>query len=163
MKVTLRPADRSNWRAMVGLQLKPKQNGFVSPPAWSLARCYVRFYGDDFEHLPHLIYAGSEAVGYSTTVCNPASERDYWIDDIMIDAAQQGRGYGRAAVVETVKMILCRYARCRTVRLTCFRTNTAAAKLYLSLGFLKMGVDDEEFGEPNYELAGAALDTYRSR
>src|SRR5438046_9812099 len=105
MKVTLRPADRSNWRAMVGLQLKPKQNGFVSPPAWSLARCYVRFYADDFEHLPQLIYAGREAVGYSTTLCTPASERASWLDDIMIDAAQPGRGYGRAAVMRRGKLM----------------------------------------------------------
>jgi len=34
------------------MQLKPEQQAFVSPPAWSLARCYVKTLGDDFEHLP---------------------------------------------------------------------------------------------------------------
>jgi len=161
MDVVLKPADRSNWRTMVRLQLKPEQQNFVSPPAWSLARCLVRFFGDEFEHLPHLIYAGDQAVGYSTTACNPASEHDYWIDDIMIDASCQGRGYGRAGVIETVRMIVRRYPRCCAVQLTCFRTNTAAAKLYRSLGFVQTGRDDDEFGEPNYRLAGAALDAYR--
>jgi diamine N-acetyltransferase len=161
VNVILKPADRSNWRTMVGLQLKPEQQAFVSPPAWSFARCYVRFFGDEFEHLPHVIYADGQAVGYSTTACNPASDEDYWIDDIMIDAAHQGRGYGRAAVIETVRAIVRRYSRCRAVQLTCFRANTVAATLYLSLGFLATGQLDGEFGEPNYKLAGSALDKYR--
>jgi len=161
MQVVLEPADRSNWRAMVRLQLKPEQQAFVSPPSWSLARCYVRFFGDEFEHLPHLVYFGEKAVGYSTTACNPASDHDYWIDDIMIDAAYQGQGYGRAAVIETVRMILRRYPRCRAVQLTCFRANSVAAKLYMSLGFVKTGLNDDEFGEPNYQLGGTTLDIYR--
>jgi diamine N-acetyltransferase len=118
---------------MVRLQLKPEQQTFVSPPTWSLARCHVRFFGDDFEHLPHLIYADEKAVGYSTMACNPASEYDYRIDDIMIDTTYQGRGYGRAAVIETVRMILRRYPQYRAVQLTCFRANYTAAMLYVSL------------------------------
>jgi hypothetical protein len=33
MDVVLKQADRNNWRTMVRLQLKPEQQGFVSPPA----------------------------------------------------------------------------------------------------------------------------------
>jgi diamine N-acetyltransferase len=80
----------------------------------------------------------------------------------MIDGAHQRRGYGRAAVIETIRMIVRRYPRCRAVQLTCFRANSIAAKLYISLGFIETGLDDDEFGEPNYQLAGAALDIYRS-
>jgi len=43
MEIALKPVDRSNWRTMVRFQLKQDQHGFVSPPACSLARCYVRF------------------------------------------------------------------------------------------------------------------------
>ena len=53
-----------------------------------------------------------------------------------------------------------RYPRCRTVQLTCFRANYTVAKLYLSLGFTETGLDDE-FGEPNYQLNGTALNIYR--
>jgi diamine N-acetyltransferase len=161
MNVALKSVDRSNWREMVRLELNPEQQPFVSPPAWSLARCYVRFFGDGFEHLPHLIYAGGQAIGYATSACNPASEDEYWIDDIMIDRRHQGRGYGRAAAILTIRMIAGRYTQCRAVQLTCFRDNTVAASLYLSLGFVATGQNDEEFGEPNYRLAGAALDRYR--
>ena len=161
MQIRLIPIDRSNYRALWRLQVKPEQQTFVSPPAWSLVRCYVKAFGEDYEHLPHLISANGTMVGFSTIVCDPHSEEEYWIDDIMIDATQQGRGYGRAAVVETLRTIAKRYPRCRAVQLTCFRTNTNAAALYLSLGFVKTGETDPVFDEPIYRLSGSRLDELR--
>jgi diamine N-acetyltransferase len=161
MKVALVPIDRGNYRALFRMQLRPGQESFVTPPRWTLARCHVRLFGDEFEHLPHLISAGDTVVGYATTVCDPASADDYWIDDIMIAAEHQGQGYGRAAVTETIRMIVGRYPRCRGVQLTCFRANTVAAALYKSLGFEPTGGVDGEFGEPNYILRGPALEKFR--
>jgi ribosomal protein S18 acetylase RimI-like enzyme len=111
--------------------------------------------------LPHLIGADGTIVGFSTIVCDPHSEEGYWIDDIMIDATHQGRGYGRAAVVETLRTILKRYPRCRAVQLVCFRGNTNAEALYLSLGFVKTGETDPVFEEPVYRLSGSELDELR--
>ena len=85
-KIVLEPIDRGNYRALFRMQLRPGQENFVTPPRWTLARCYVRMFGDNFEHLPHLIRAEGKVVGYCTTVCDAASEEEYWIDDIMIDA-----------------------------------------------------------------------------
>ena len=161
LKIVLEPVSRANYRALFRMQLRPGQEFFVSPPRWTLARCYVRMFGDNFEHLPHLIRAGGEVIGYATTVCDPASTEDYWIDDIMIDAAHQGMGFGRAAVRGTIAMIAARYPRCRAVQLTCFHANTNAAALYRSLGFEPTGGVDPEFGEPNYILRAAALDALR--
>jgi diamine N-acetyltransferase len=156
----LEPIDRSNHKKLFHMQLRDDQVTFVTPPRWTLARCYVKFFGEDFEHLPHLIRAGDEVVGYATTACDPNSAEDYWIDDIMIAAEHQGKGYGRAAMLELLSMILARYPRCRAVQLTCFRANTNAAALYLSLGFEPTGEVDFEFGEPNYKLTGAALSKF---
>ena len=161
MKVILEPIDRSNFLKLFHMQLRPEQSTFVTPPRWTLARCYVRFFGDSFEHLPHLIRAGDEVVGYATTVCDPDSADNYWIDDIMIAAEHQGKGSGRIAMVEVLKMIVARYPRCRAVQLTCFRANTNAAALYMSMGFAPTGGVDEEFGEPNYKLTGEALAMFR--
>lgn len=162
IKVILESIDRANFLRLFNMQLRPEQTKFVTPPRWTLARCYVRLFGDEFEHLPHLIRADDEVVGYTTTVCDSASADNYWIDDIMIDAAHQGKGYGRGAMVEVLKMIVARYPRCRAVQLTCFRANTTAAALYVSLGFEPTGGVDNEFGEPNYRLSGAALARYRT-
>lgn len=161
LEVILEPVDRRNYHKLFTMQPRPEQTSFVTPPRWTLARCYVRLFGDAFEHLPHLVVAAGQVVGYSTTACDSASADDYWIDDIMIDAEHQGRGYGRAAVAATIRMIAARYPRCRAVQLTCFRANTAAAALYKSLGFELTGGVDEEFGEPNYSLSGAALAKFR--
>lgn len=161
LKVAIEPVNRENYRALFRMQLRPGQEIFVTPPRWTLARCYVRMFGDNFEHLPHLIRAAGKVVGYATTVCDAASEEEYWIDDIMIDAMHQGKGYGRGAMRETIKMIAARYPRCRGVQLTCFRANTNAAALYLSLGFEPAGAVDPEFGEPNYILRAPALDALR--
>jgi diamine N-acetyltransferase len=160
-EIILEPIDRGNFFKLFTMQLRPEQTTFVTPPRWTLARCYVRLFGDEFEHLPHLIKSGNDLVGYCTTACDPGSSDNYWIDDIMIAAELQGKGYGRAAVAETIKMIVARYPRCRAVQLTCFHANTNAEALYRSLGFEPTGGVDEEFGEPNYRLAGAALDKFR--
>ncbi len=160
-KIVLEPIDRANYRALFRMQLRPGQESFVTPPRWTLARCYVRMFGDSFEHLPHLIRAEGKVVGYCTTVCDAASEEEYWIDDIMIDAMHQGKGYGRAAMRETLAMIAARYPRCRAVQLTCFRANTNAAALYRSLGFEPTGGVDNEFGEPNYILRAPDLAAFR--
>ena len=162
VETALVPVDRGNYKKLFSMQLRPEQITFVTPPRWTLARCYVRQFGDQFEHLPHLIVASDgNVVGYSTTACDPASDDDYWIDDIMIEAAHQGKGYGRAAMVEVLKMIVVSYPQCEAVQLTCFRANTNAAALYKSMGFEPTGEVDNEFGEPNYKLYGAALDKFR--
>jgi len=160
-KVVLEAIDRSNHKKLFHMELRPEQVTFVTPARWTLARCYVKLFGEEFEHLPHLIRVGDEVVGYATTACDPNSAEDYWIDDIMIAAEHQGKGYGRAAMVEVLGMIVARYPRCEGVQLTCFRANTTAAALYRSLGFELTGDVDFEFGEPNYKLSGSALAKFR--
>ena len=114
--------------------------------------CYVRKYGDNYEYSPMVICDGDAIVGYVTLVCDPASFDDYWIDDIIIDAIYQGRGYGRAAMKVVLALIQKRYLKCRIVKLTCFRGNDNAAALYKSLGFEMTGEVDPMFHEPTWAL-----------
>jgi diamine N-acetyltransferase len=153
VNVSLKPVDRDNWRAMVRLNLRPGQEGFVSAPAWSLAGSYVRRYGDEYEYSPMVICDRDTIVGYVTLVCDGTSFDDYWIDDIMIDAIYQHRGYGRAAMKAVLEVIPKRYRKCRVVKLTCFRGNDSAIALYGSLGFEATGEMDPMFDEPIYALA----------
>jgi diamine N-acetyltransferase len=151
--VQLKPVDRDNFRAMLRLSTRPGQEHFVASPSWSLASVYVRKYGDNYEYSPMVICDGDTIVGYVTLVCDAASFDDYWIDDIMIDAIYQGRGFGRAAMKVILAMISKRYPKCRTIKLTCFRGNDSAAALYKSLGFEPTGEMDPMFKEPNWALA----------
>jgi diamine N-acetyltransferase len=160
-RIEFRGVDRTNYRAMLALEVHPTQETFVASPGKSLANCLVRAFGDEFEHIPHVICAADEVVGYVTIACNPSSKDDYWIDDILIDVSQQGKGYGRIAVEMTLRMILARYPQCAAIRLTCFTSNHGAARIYENLGFRKTGKLHEEFGEPEYALTGTALDAFR--
>jgi diamine N-acetyltransferase len=160
-KIELRRVDKSNWRAMTALALKPGQEPFVAPPMKSLAQAYIKPYGDNFDYRPYVICDGDAIVGYVSILCDPDSRTDYWVDDIMIDASMQGRGYGRIAMDAAMRLILREYPRCKAIRLTCFRANTNAAAMYQSFGFRRTGELNEEFQEPIWELSGAALDKYR--
>jgi diamine N-acetyltransferase len=161
VKLAFRPVDASTWRAMLALNVHPEQATFVASPAKSLSICYVGAFGPEYEHLPHVICNGDDVIGYVTIACDPNSRDEYWIDDIMIDASQQRRGHGRAATEMTLRMILERYPRCETIRLTCFRANHVAARIYESLGFCKTGKLNEEFNEPEYALSGPALAKFK--
>ncbi len=158
--VTLRKIDRSNWREAIELRVAPGQEIFVSTPVRSLAAALVRQYGDHFEYVPMGIYDGDRMVGYVSLLCDARTSDNYWIDDILIDARWQGRGYGRAAVTETVRFILGAYPRCEAVRLSCHRMNTRAASLYMSLGFRPTGELGAD-GQPQYALSSPALAPFR--
>ena len=55
------------------------------------------------------------------------------------------------------------YPHCGAGALISFRANAIAAKLYMSLGFVETGLDDDEFGEPKYKLAGLHWTSIASR
>ena len=160
VRVEFKQLDRTNFLRMLTLQVGPGQERFVATPAKSIAASYVRQYGDNFVYDPRVICDGDRVVGFVTTFCDPATADEYWIDDILIDAAEQGKGYGRAAMLEVLRLIPASYPQCRAVRLTCFHGNEVAAALYRSLGFREIGVNELN-GEPDYELSGAALEAFR--
>ena len=147
---------------MLELKLHPEQETFVAQPVKSLAMCYVRGWGDGYDHRPFVICEDDhKIVGYVTIVTDPASIDEYWIDDIMIDASHQGHGYGRAALDLVLRLIADEYPRCETIRLTCFRDNVHAAALYESVGFAKTGRLTSEFNEPEYALPASHVARYR--
>jgi len=161
MEVTLAKIDRSNWLAALELKILPEQRAFVATPIFSLAAALVRRWCDGCVYSPHLICDGAKAVGFVCTVCDPLTTDEYWIDDILIDARYQRYGYGRAAMAEVIRLILCDYPRCATVKLSCHVDNEHAARLYLSMGFRTTGQLNAVSGHPNYALTGGALSAYR--
>jgi diamine N-acetyltransferase len=161
VKLTLRKIDRTNWRAAIEIKLHESQETFVSPPTKSLAAAYVRQHGDNYDYTPMGIYDGDLMVGYVSTLCDPRTKDEYWIDDIMIDLRHQRKGLGRPAVAETIAYILRTYPRCETIKLSCHRNNVVAAALYKKMGFELIGDVNAMTGEPNYALSGDPLRKYR--
>ncbi|MFC7491727.1 MULTISPECIES: GNAT family N-acetyltransferase [unclassified Knoellia] len=71
-----------------------------------------------------------------------------WIGGLIVDAQEQGRGVGRAAMVTLVRWLL-RRPDTNAVRLSYRPDNVAAKAMYAGLGFLEsdLPVDDEVMAE----------------
>ena len=137
-EVTLRKIDESNFLDAFHLTLAPGQEKFVSNPIRSLAQAYVYYH----QCTPFGIYHGEAMVGYVMVIYDyDLEEYDIW--HMMIDSAQQGRGYGKAAMEACLSYIAGKpFGSSDRVVLTCNRENPKAISLYKSLGFRETGNED---------------------
>lgn len=138
--VELRPITENNFLDAFNLRLAPEQEDFVSHPIRSLAQAYV--YRDQCQ--PFGIYAAEKMVGYVMVIYDyDVPEYDIW--HIMIDKAEQGRGYGSEALDRVIEYIRTKpFGDSDRIALTCNKRNPAARKLYERKGFSATGNEDED-------------------
>ena len=141
--VELRPITEENFMDAFNLRLAPGQEKFVSHPVRSLAQAYV--YRDQCR--PFGIYAEGKMVGYVMVIYDcDIPEYDIW--HMMIDEAEQGRGYGGEALDRVIGYIGTKpFGDSDRIALTCSKYNPAARKLYESRGFAATGVEDGDEAE----------------
>jgi diamine N-acetyltransferase len=127
-------------------KVAPDQQRFVAPNAYSLSEAV---YSVPSGHLyPLGIYDGETMVGFAMYEDNKSpetKERDaYFICRLMIGAEQQGKGYGRAAMLQLLEKISVE-PDCKQIGISYVPENEVGRKLYLSLGFVETGeiVDGE--------------------
>jgi diamine N-acetyltransferase len=136
MNVTLRPVTPENFKRCVGLKVADSQTSFVAPNVVSLAQSKI------YPTLePMAVYAEDEMVGFVMFGFDP-DDGTFSLVRIMIDAEEQGRGYGRAAVLRVLEK-MSENPDCREIFLSFVSENAGAEKLYASLGFERTG----EIGE----------------
>ena len=114
----------------------------MSHPIRSLAQAYV--YREQCQ--PFGVYAEGRMVGYAMVVYDyDVPEYDIW--HMMIDASEQGRGYGGAALDRVIDYIRTKpFGDTGRIALSCHRDNLRAARLYESRGFSATGAGNgEEF------------------
>jgi diamine N-acetyltransferase len=140
MKTELRPITEENFIDAFNLRLAPEQEQFVSHPIRSLAQAYV--YRNQCQ--PFGIYAAGKMVGYVMVIYDyDIPEYDIW--HMMIDASEQGRGYGSEALDRVIAYIRTKpFGASDRVALTCNKNNSAARRLYERKGFSATGVEDED-------------------
>ena len=138
--IELKAITEENFIDAFNLRLAPGQEDFVSHPIRSLAQAYV--YKDQCQ--PFGIYANGKMVGYVMVIYDyDVPEYDIW--HMMIDEAEQGKGYGSAALDRVIEYIGTKpFGDSGRVALTCNRNNPIARQLYERKGFSATGIEDED-------------------
>ena len=130
--IHLEPVTRDNFMAVVRLEVAPEQREYVATNAFSLAESKV------FPELqPFAIYAGEQLVGFLMYGLAEESGR-WWIVRLMIAADQQGKGYGRKALVQAIADLR-RDHQPGEIYISFEPENHIAEQLYASLGFEPTG------------------------
>lgn len=134
--VTLHAVDAATWRDVADLAPTPEQSAWVAPVTRYLCLCVY-----DGIWQPLAIRVDGRVVGFVMWAFDD-SEGSHWIGGLVVDAAHQGRGIGRAAV----QALLARFEASpgyREAALTYDPTNIVARDLYRSLGFVETGEEDD--------------------
>jgi diamine N-acetyltransferase len=141
--VTLREIDDDNREAVVGLQLAPGQERFVSSVAESLAIAVDEPHGNPWYRA---IFAGDEPVGFVMVSWNvepqpPELIARWFLWKLLVDERHQGHGYGREAVRQVVELVRAEGA---TDLVTSYVPEDGGpAGFYERLGFVPTGEVDE--------------------
>ena len=139
--IELRRITEDNFVDAFNLKLGAGQEEFVSHPVRSLAQAYV--YRDQCQ--PFGIYADGRMVGYVMVIYDyDIPEYDVW--HMMIDEAEQGRGYGGEAFDRVIEYIATKpFGDSDRVALTVHKDNLVARGIYERRGFVPTGaVHDDE-------------------
>lgn len=131
--VQLVDVTEENWRAVAELQVLPSQERFTRSALFSIAE--AQFYPD--VRLKAILGDKGQPVGLVVFGLNE-EDGHYWIFRLLLDAAQQHKGYGRAAVQRVINEITAR-PECQHVWLRYYPDNQGAKRLYRSLGFVEVG------------------------
>ncbi|PFE29531.1 GNAT family N-acetyltransferase [Bacillus anthracis] len=150
MNIQLRVVTRENWEDALKLQVKENQRKFVPAVAVSLAKVYIKPDGDNVEYTPFAIYDGDHMIGFIMHAVVRETTDMYWMNGFIIDQSQQGKGYGKVALQESIYLIKNTFKVCKEIRLTVHKDNIPAKKLYERYGFQPLGHDYD--GEQVYRL-----------
>lgn len=154
-RVTLRPVDEQNWRAVADVAPLDGQRRWVAP----LAARYLLLSLREQVWTSLAVYADDVVVGH--IMWGRDEDGSYWVGGMLVDGREQGAGVGRAAV-QTMTAWLATLPDCTAIRLSYQPDNVAAKQLYESVGFVATGEmdDDEVIAELT---AGASNPEGRSR
>lgn len=135
--VKLVPVDAANWRELSQVSCAPGQEPFVAPVTYYLCLCH---YGGQWQ--PWAIVADGAVVGHAMWARD--EDGSTWLGGLVIDAAEQRKGYGRAVVLAFIERFTSDTGQVN-VALSYAADNRVARGLYLELGFVETGetVDDE--------------------
>jgi diamine N-acetyltransferase len=152
--ISLVPVNADNWWSALELSVHPEQLPFVANyapiVAFALAKAYVHH--NDMLYTPYLIVADGQQVGFVELARQRERDDLCWLYHLFIDQHHQGKGYGKQALDEFIRLAQENHGLCREIRLSVHPDNVAACALYVRRGFQPTG---ERFdnGERVYALS----------
>lgn len=135
--IRIKEIDASNINEVRRIRVKEHQRSFIETVDECLKEAAV------YEQwCPVAIYNDEKLVGFAMYGAFGKSP-DTWIDRIIIDEKSQGKGFGKLAMKELIKIVTEKY-NVNTVYLSFVEGNDVARKLYENLGFNFTGEYDPE-------------------
>ena len=126
--ISVNPVSREDYDCIRSLRVSEDQSSFVASNEDSLDEAE-----DNPACVPLIIRAEGEPVGFAMYALDE-DDGNYWIYRLMIDARAQGRGYGRAALMQIIRTIA-EHPDCSCVVLGVKPENERARRLYENVGF----------------------------
>jgi diamine N-acetyltransferase len=138
MALQLCKISRDNLFECIGLNTSEDQKEFVASNVFSIAQAYV-----EPTWVPLAIYADDTMVGFVMHGREAETGFD-WIIRLMIDARYQGRGYGRATMLDLLSTLK-QSPDSKGIKISYSPENRTAERLYAQLGFRPTGqIEDGE-------------------
>lgn len=133
-RVVLVPVTDENWRAIADVAPRDDQRDYVPPSA---AR-YLLLSSREGEWHSLGIRADVAIVGHVMWAFDE-DDQLHWIGGVLVDAHEQGKGVGRAAMVTLIRWLFAQ-PDVPAVRLSYEPENVAARTMYGELGFVESDV-----------------------
>ena len=145
MSILLREITPQNFKECINLKVAPAQENFVASNLMSVAQSKIYPTYNIFA-----VYAEDEMVGF-TMFGLDTDDNKYYLGRLMIDEKHQGKGYGKAAVLEVIERLK-QVEDCNEIFLSFVAENAGAERLYRSVGFERTG-ENNDYGEIIMRLA----------
>lgn len=136
--VVLEEITDDNWRDVADVAPADGQRRYVA----ALAARYLLLSQRGGVWTSLGVRAGDAVVGHVMWAYDD-EDGTHWIGGMVVDAAEQGAGVGRAALGAVVAR-LSALSECREIRLSCHPDNTSATALYTSFGFRPTGDHEDD-------------------
>ncbi|SDC23732.1 diamine N-acetyltransferase [Paenibacillus sp. CF095] len=132
-QVTLQPITKENEFECINLKPREDQLDLVASNADSLMHATK-----EITSKPYGIFAEDQMVGFILFDNEIYNDGYYWILRFMMDEKYQGKGYGKLAIQEVIRMLQDR-SDCQQIRVSHVPHNSTANALYKRCGFQETG------------------------
>lgn len=138
--ITLQPINENNFLQAAALKVTPEQQVFVAPAPYILARAYAYRAQNA---VCWGIYEDDAMVGVAMLHDMDEEPACYHLCEFLIDASQQGKGYGQDALKQILAYCR-REGKFHRVEVCVKKANAAAIHVYEKTGFRDTGYTDPD-------------------